>query len=77
MSNVTAEHVTVPNPDDFFGVPIFDGPAHEAIACLTSGVYAALTDSDEDCELLVTADSARVRPIGLVRDVRRPSHTAS
>jgi hypothetical protein len=46
--------VTVPNPDDPFDVPIFDGPAQDAGKHLVPGSYTAYGIDDPDMAYLLT-----------------------
>lgn len=46
--------VTVPNPDDPFDVPIFDGPAQDAGKFLVPGSYTAYGIDDPDIAYLLT-----------------------
>lgn len=46
--------VTVPNPDDPFDLPIFDGPASDAAKLLVPGTYTAYGVDDPDVAYLLT-----------------------
>lgn len=56
-----ATEVTVPNPDDPFDMPIYEGPAAGAAAKLVPGSYAAFGVDDTDAAYLLTVpDPGRI-----------------
>lgn len=46
--------VTVPNPDDPFDMPIFDGPAQDAAKMLVPGTYTAYGVDDPEIAYMLT-----------------------
>lgn len=50
--------ISVPNPDDPFGMPAWEGAARDAHQGQTPGVYAVVDADGEDYELVVERDDS-------------------
>lgn len=61
-------HITVPDPDDPHGMPIYDGDPFTAWQHLEPGLYPCITD---DNAADVTIDSATIPVVGLALCVTR------
>lgn len=76
MSTTPPETVCVPNPDDLFAPPIYEGLTTEAASYLIPGVYDVVTDTNDTWELVVTGENAQLRPAGSLGSDGANTHTA-